>query len=66
MEILLYDDVFKDELGTIKDTKAKIEVDPATKPRYFKPRPVPYALRSKIDTELARLQSKKIAEPLEY
>ena len=37
--------LFKNELGTVKGTTTKIHVDPKIKPRFFKARPVPYALR---------------------
>ena len=37
-------DLFKDELGLIKGVTVKIHVDSSKPPRFFKPRPVPYAL----------------------
>ena len=44
--------MFKDELGLVKDVAAKIHVDDAAQPRFYKPRTVPYALRAKVDQEL--------------
>ena len=35
--------------------KAEIYVDPMERPRFLKARPVAYALREKIETELDRL-----------
>ena len=40
-----YSDVFVDELGTLKDYEAHLEIDSTASPRYNKARPVPYALR---------------------
>ena len=36
-----HSDVFKDELGTLKDFEAKIYIDPGANPRFCKARPVP-------------------------
>ncbi|CAG2228036.1 unnamed protein product [Mytilus edulis] len=49
-------EVFKDELGTVKGTKAKIYVDESAVPEYFKARPLPYALKDKVEMELERLE----------
>ena len=47
LEYLLdkYSDVFSQELGTIKSFTAKLHVDPNEKPKFFKPRTVPYVLK---------------------
>ena len=50
-------DVFKEGLETLNCTKAKIYVDPKAQPKYLKSRPVPYALKEKVEEELERLQS---------
>ena len=47
--------VFQEGLGKVEGVKAKIYVDPTKRPRFFKARPVAYALRKKIETELDRL-----------
>ena len=41
--------VFKEELGEIKGIKAQISIDPQAQPRFCKPRPVPFALRNKVE-----------------
>ena len=41
--------LFKEELGTVKGVKAKSYVNSQDQPKYFKPRPVAYALRQKVD-----------------
>ena len=58
-------DVFEG-LGELKGHRAKISVDPSAQPRFCKARPVPYALREKVDQELDRLQSEGIIEPVQF
>ena len=58
--------VFKDELGLVKNTTAKIHVDAQAKPHFCKARPVPYALRDKVNAELDRLTNAGIIQPVEF
>ena len=44
--------LFRFELGKLKGMKAKICVPSNAQPRYYKPRPVSYLLRDKVDQEL--------------
>ncbi|XP_036002862.1 uncharacterized protein K02A2.6-like [Fundulus heteroclitus] len=64
--IAKYSDVFKDELGTLRGTTVKLSVDPKAQPRFYKPRPVPYAMRVKVEAELERLQQAGVIEPVEF
>ena len=57
---------FKDELGVVSDTTAKIHADPQSRPPFCNPRPVPYALRSKVEQELERLENAGVIEPVEF
>ena len=59
-------DLFKDELGLIKGVTVKIHVDSSKPPRFFKPQPVPYALRGRVEQELERLQRDGIIEPVQF
>ncbi|KAL5500663.1 hypothetical protein EMCRGX_G012257 [Ephydatia muelleri] len=59
-------DLFKDELGLIKGVTVKIQVDSSKPPRFFKPRPVPYALRGRVEQELERLQRDRIIAPVQF
>ena len=47
-----YSEVFQDGLGTIKAFKAQIAVSTSAVPRFHRPRPVPYALRPRVEQEL--------------
>ena len=58
--------VFREELGTVKGATAKIHVDPQAQPRFFRQRPVPYALKAKVDQELERLQQCGVIEPVQF
>ena len=61
-----HNDVFKDELGTVQGVSAKIYVDPDTQPQFHKARPVPFALRKKVEEELERLQTLGIIQPIQF
>ena len=52
--------VFAEELRTITCTKAEIHVDPQVPPSFHRPRPVPFALKQKVEAELERLQREGI------
>ena len=55
--------VFQEGLGKLKRYKAKITLDPQATPRFCKARPVPYALKAKVEEELDRLTAEGIIEP---
>nr|XP_061834657.1 uncharacterized protein K02A2.6-like [Nerophis lumbriciformis] len=61
-----HEDVFKKELGTLVGASAKIYVERDAKPRYFKARPLPYALKDKVEAELVRLEKEGILEPVNF
>ncbi|KAL5479309.1 hypothetical protein EMCRGX_G022812 [Ephydatia muelleri] len=60
-----YADLFTEELGLVKGVTAKLQVDGKAQPRFYKPRTVPYALRSRVE-ELARLEREGILEPVTH
>ena len=47
-----FSDVFKEELGVLHGIEATIELKPTAVPRFCKNRPVPFALKEKIETLL--------------
>lgn len=61
-----HEDVFKDELGTLKGTKATIHVKQDSTPRFFRPWSVPFAMRAKVDEEIDRLLKENIISPVKY
>lgn len=62
----LYPEVFTDKLGKFNKEKIKLELLPDIKPKFIKPRPVPYAMRHKVDGEIDRLVKEGILEPIDY
>ena len=58
--------VFEETMGLLKDFRVNIPVDSSVAPKFCKARPVPYALKEKIDIELDRLVQEGIYEPVEY
>ena len=57
-----YSDVFTEELGTITGVQAKLSVSQDARPKFCKPRPVPFALRSSTEQELDRLEHAGVVE----
>lgn len=41
-----YDEVFQDELGTMKSIKAELKLKENATPKFHRPRTVPFALRT--------------------
>ena len=58
--------VFKPELGRIKGSEAKLHINTAARPRFYKPRSVPYALRQKVERELDRLEEAGVIVPTQH
>lgn len=61
-----HEDVFKEELGTLKGTKATIHVKRDATPHFFCPRSVPFAMRAKVDEEIDRLLKEGLISPVKY
>lgn len=61
-----HEEVFKDELGTLKGFTAKIHVSSDATPCFFKPRSAAFAMKTKIEAELDRCQDNKIMEPVKF
>jgi len=61
-----YDTIFKDELGTIQGVTAKFHINPDAQPKFYKACPVPYALQSKVEDELNRLQDTGVIKPVKF
>ena len=61
-----YDMVFNEDLGTLQSAATTLHVKPNATPKFFKPRPVPYAIRESMELELDRLESTGIIEKVEH
>ena len=61
-----HDSVFKSELGTITCTKAQLHMDPNVPPSFHRPRPIPYAVKDKVEAELERLEREGILKPRQF
>ena len=58
--------IFKDELGEVKGTTAKIHVNPQARLRFCKSHTVPYVLWGKVEQELDWMERDGIIQPVEY
>ena len=60
-----YHTLFQETLGTLQNFKAHIYVDPNAKPKYCKARPIPYAVKAKVEEELDQLVAQGTLEPVQ-
>ena len=61
-----YSSLFDGNLGTIKGISAHLKLKENAVPQFFKPRPVPLALKEKIADELRRLEKIGLLEKVEF
>ena len=61
-----YSDVFEDKLGTFTSAKAKLTLKEDCEARFLKARPIPYALKPKVNEELRRLQNEGTLTKVEW
>lgn len=59
-----HSELFTDGLGHMKGITAKLTIKPGSTPRFIKARPVPYALRPKVEKELDNLVNSGVLEPV--
>lgn len=58
--------VFSEGLGKLRGTTVKLHVNQEATPQFYRARPVPHALREKIEEELVRLQRTGVIEQVQY
>ena len=58
--------LFKDELGKVEQYRATLQVRQDARPRFFKPRPVPFAIKASIKEELDKLEASGVIEKVEH
>lgn len=56
--------VFSDKLGQYKGDPVELKLKENATPKYFKPRPIPFSLKSKVEAELERLQTEEVLVPV--
>ena len=56
--------LFNNEMGLVKNHPATLLYDDKAEPKFYKARPVPYAMKNKVDAELERLEKEGIIEPV--
>ena len=61
-----YAELFQEELGTLKGVRVKLVVPENATAKFFKPRPVPYAIRGAIEKDLERLVNLGVIEKTNY
>ena len=61
-----YSSLFDGGLGNIKGVTAHLKLRESATPQFFKPRPVPFALKEKITKELNRLERLGVLEKVEF
>ena len=58
--------MFQDDIGTRRSTKAKLPLREGSQPKFCKARPVPYAMKPKVDAELKRLEREGILHKVKF
>ena len=61
-----HESLFRPELGLARNINAKLYLEPDAIPRFCNARPVPYALREKVENGLNRLQADGIIEHVQF
>ncbi len=61
-----HETIFIPGLGKTLVGEARLHVDPDVQPRFLKARPVPYALRVKVEKELDKLEEEGVIVPVQH
>ena len=61
-----YSEVFEKGLGMFKGQEVSIAVDLDASPRFHKARPLPYAMKQKVEDELERVVKEGTLKPVDY
>ena len=61
-----YSNVFNPGVGTLKEYKAHIFVDPTVPPKFCKAHSIPYAMRPLVETQLDKLVQEGILTPIQH
>ena len=58
--------VFTETLGCLRDFKVRIPVGAEAQPKFYKARPVPYAMRARVEAELDKLEEQGVWKRVQY
>ena len=58
--------VFQPGLGTMRNFKAKLHLKPHATPKFVKARPVPFAVRPKVEAELDKLEKEGVLKKVNH
>ena len=58
--------VFDGSIGCLKDVKVTLQVNETAKPKFLKPRTVPYLLREKVEKQLSMMEQQSIISPVQH
>ena len=58
--------IFTFELGKLKETAVKLDLEPNTTPEFVKARLVPFSLKGKVDQEFDQLLKAGMTETVRY
>ena len=61
-----YTEIFKTDLGCLQGVYGSLSLCKDATPKFVKARPVPYALRPKIESELERMEAEGIVKPIQW
>ena len=61
-----YNEIFRDELGTMNSIQASLKLKENATPRFCRPRPLPFALKGPVEQELNRLEEAGILEKVSH
>lgn len=64
--IISYPEVFKCDVSKFTGPPVKLHIDPAAHPRFFKARPVPYAIKRKVQEAIEENVRQDLWEPIEH
>ncbi|KAI5086647.1 hypothetical protein C0J45_23302, partial [Silurus meridionalis] len=59
-----HSEVFKQELGSMEGITVKLTVEQGSQPKFLKSRPLPYALKPKVEASLDELVKNGVLEPV--
>lgn len=61
-----HSEVFKEGLGTYRGEPVTIHLKPDANPRFLKARPVPFAIKKRVEKEIDRLMTEGVLRPVSY